>query len=223
MPALQSRSKKTKRSDPRFVNGARPTWEIAYLVPPQGSWTEDDYLALEDHYGTHIRVELADGCLEVLPMPTQLHQLIIAFFWKCLDRFAEAHAPGLALFSGIRVRLKLKRGTQFREPDVVYMSAKNAARRHNKFWDGADLVMEVVSGTAGDRKRDWVTKAKEYAAAGIAEYWIIDPEKQVIRVLSLSGKSYRCHGDFKPGNQATSVLLPGFAVEVDAVFAAGAV
>ena len=61
MPALQSQRKKTKRSAARFVGGARPTWEIAYLVPPQGSWTEDDYLALEDHYGTQIRVELADG------------------------------------------------------------------------------------------------------------------------------------------------------------------
>lgn len=39
----------------------------------------------------------------------------------------------------------------------------------------------------------------------------------------MRGKSYRRHGDFKPGNQATSVLLPGFAVAVDAVLAAGSI
>ena len=83
--------------------------------------------------------------------------------------------------------------------------------------------MEVVSGSAEDRKRDWKTKVREYAAAGVAEYWIVDPHKKVIRVLSLRGKSYRRHGDFKPGDQATSVLLQGFAVAVDAVFAAGTV
>jgi Uma2 family endonuclease len=81
--------------------------------------------------------------------------------------------------------------------------------------------MEIVSGSREDRIRDWRTKSREYAAAGIPEYWIVDPDKMVIRVLTLRGKTYRRHGDFKPGQSATSVLLPGFKVAVDDVFAAG--
>jgi Uma2 family endonuclease len=116
----------------------------------------------------------------------------------------------------------LRNEVKFREPDVIYMSSKHAARRHKEFWEGADLVMEVVSGDAKDRTRDWKTKPKEYAAAGIPEYWIVDPDKRVIRVLTLRGKSYRRHGDFKPGARATSVQLPGFAVAVDEVLAVAA-
>ncbi|MCI0681382.1 MAG: Uma2 family endonuclease [Gemmataceae bacterium] len=189
-------------------------------LPHQGEWTEGEYLALEGVFGDHIRAEFVDGRLEVLPVPTDPHQLIMVYLWKCLDTFIALHAPGVALVSGTRVRLQLRGGIQFREPDVVYMSARNSARRRVEFWDGADLVMEVVSGSAADRKRDWVIKVKEYAAAGIPEYWIVDPQKKVIRVLALRGKSYRRHGDFKPGHRATSVHVPGFLVAVSDVFAA---
>jgi Uma2 family endonuclease len=218
MVAVSSRAKPSAR-----VRAAEPAWEIAYLFPPQGSWTEDDYLALEDHYGSHVRVELCNGRLEVLPVPTEPHQLIIAFLWRSLDAFINLHAAGVTLFSGIRVRLRVGKHIKFREPDIVYMKAEHATRRHKQFWEGADLVMEVVSGDPKDRNRDWRTKPKDYAAAGIPEYWIVDPYKKVIRVLVLRGKTYRCHGDFKPGSRATSPLLPGFSVSVSEVFAAAAV
>jgi len=78
-----------------------------------------------------------------------------------------------------------------------------------------------VSEGPENRKRDLETKRNDYAAAGIPEYWIIDPEERQITVLILQGKEYREHGVFGSGTDASSVLLPGFAVAVDAVFAAG--
>ena len=213
-------ARRRKRDARKSNTGRRPTWELVRYLPQQGDWTEDEYLDLEDRFGDHIRVELSDGRLEVLPVPTQPHQLLILFLVSRLDAFARQHAPGVVLFSGIRVRLRLGGKVKFREPDVVYMAARHAARRLKEFWEGADLVMEVVSGDRKDRLRDWKIKPKDYAAAGIPEYWIVDPDKKVIRVLVLRGKSYRRHGDFKPGDRATSVLLPGFAVAVSDVFAA---
>jgi Uma2 family endonuclease len=203
-------------SHPSYPGGGRPTWEVALLFPPQGSWTEEEYLNLEERYGDTIRVELSNGNLEVLPVPTQTHQLIVLFLVQSLTAFTTNHAPGMTLFSGIRVRLGKGKRARFREPDVVYMKAEHAHRRHDEFWEGADLAMEVVSGDAKDRERDLVTKPKEYAAAGIAEYWIIDPDERRIRVLTLVGKTYRVHGEFGLGTEATSVLLPGFRISVDA-------
>ena len=63
-------------------------------------------------------------------------------------------------------------------------------------------------------------KREEYAAAGIREYWIIDPETEAITVLKLVDDEYQVHGEFKPGSIATSVLLPGFKLNVSDVFAA---
>jgi Uma2 family endonuclease len=199
-----------------FAEAAAPTWEIAYLFPAQGQWTETDYLNLDGLHSGFPLLELSAGRLEVLPMPTELHQLILYCFAKLLEAHSQQHAPGVILPSGMRIRLA--KG-QFRDPDVVYMKAANAARRHNEFWDGADLVMEVVSAGAKDRERDWEIKPREYARAGIPEYWIVDPERQLIRVLTLRGRNYRLHSDFGPGERASSVLLPGFEVDVAALLA----
>src|ERR1700736_2266639 len=113
------------------------TWEVAQFYPPQGEWTEDDYLGLQ----TNHLVELSDGCLEVLPMPTHQHQMIVAFLYGMLKSFVDVCAPGTVLFAPLRMRLWKGR---FREPDLLYMRQENQHRIHD-FWDGADLVMEVVS------------------------------------------------------------------------------
>ena len=51
---------------------SEPAWGIARLFPAQGNWSEGDYLSLTDN--TRHLVELVDGRVEVLSMPTQLHQ-----------------------------------------------------------------------------------------------------------------------------------------------------
>ena len=97
------------------------------------------------------------------------------------------------------------------------MSKANASKRGDRVWQGADLVMEIVS--PDDPARDWDVKRRDYAEAGIAEYWIVDPQKKSITVLRLEKsrlkpQRYKVHGEFKRGAQATSALLPGFAVNV---------
>jgi Uma2 family endonuclease len=185
----------------------------------RGAWTEDDYLGLDAIHDGWPLAELSNGRLEVLPMPTQTHQFILIFFFEALKAFTDVHAPGVVLTSGMRVRLQKGARARFRGADVLYMKTEHAQRRHEKYWDGADLVMEVVSPNQKDRERDLEVKPREYARAGISEYWIIDPEQRQIRVLTLQGRAYKLHGDFGPGMEATSVLLPGFAVSVAAVFA----
>ena len=52
-----------------------------------------------------------------------------------------------------------------------------------QFWETANLVVEVIS--PDDPDRDLVDKRRDYAAAGIAEYWVIDPRDDSIQVLHL--------------------------------------
>jgi Uma2 family endonuclease len=197
----------------RTSRRGEPAWEIALLYPPQGNWTEDEYLALD----TNRLVELSDGCLEVLPMPTFLHQFIVDYLHALLKAFVNTHTRGAVLFAPLPVRLRP--GT-YREPDIMYFRPERVVDVRTQP-DGADLVMEVVSEGPESRKRDLEIKRNEYAAAGIPEYWIVDPEERQIIVLTLQGKQYREHGVFGPGTEATSVLLPGFTVAVNAVFVAG--
>lgn len=189
---------------------AEPTWNIASLFPGQGQWDEDEYLALD----TNHLIEFSHRNLEVLPMPTQSHQLLTRLLFRLLERFVLQNQLGLALFAPLRVQLW---PGKYREPDIVFMLTEHADLRGEAYWRGADLVMEVVS--PDDRQRDLVTKRREYALAGISEYWIVDNEQQIITVLTLAGETYAVHGAFTPGEQADSVLLTGFAVDVAEVFA----
>jgi Uma2 family endonuclease len=202
-----------KIDPPAGMTYGEPTWEIAQLFPAQGCWTEREYLSLS----TNRIVEFTDGFVEFLPVPTTTHQRIVLFIVDLLNAFAAVQNVGEALFAGIRVRLW---NGKYREPDVVFMLAGHAARITDDYWDGADLVMEVVSGSDDDRHRDLVTKRDEYARAGIPEYWIVDPELGQITVLTLEGTAYIAYGTFTSGEQAKSKLLPGFTVDVSAVFAA---
>ena len=181
------------------------------LLPLQGLWTEAQYLKLTDQ--TNHLIEFTDGVIEVLPMPTREHQRILAYLYRSFFSFIEP-LGGIVLFAALRLRL---RGGKFREPDLLVLLDEQDPRNQDAFWLGADLVLEVVS---PDRpKRDTEEKPVDYAEAGVPEYWIVNPLDLTITVLTLADDTYAVHGVFHPGQQATSPLLAGFAVDVEAAFA----
>jgi Uma2 family endonuclease len=157
-------------------------------------------------------VEFTDGHVEVLPMPTDEHQRIVLYLYRALYAFLAAHGLGIVLVAPLRLRLRTGR---YREPDLLLLLSANDPRRSNRYWTGADLVVEVVS--PDDPQRDLVRKRREYARAGIPEYWIVNQASEQILVLRLAGTAYVEHGVFTRGTQATSALLEGFTVAVAAV------
>jgi Uma2 family endonuclease len=80
--------------------------------------------------------------------------------------------------------------------------------------------MEVVSPEEGSHEREYAEKRADYARRKIPEYWTVDPQTERITILTLKGKQFRLHGEISPGQQAASVLLPGFTVDIAATFAA---
>ena len=199
--------------DTPAIPRGEPVWPLARLYRSQGEWTEDDYYDLNASF----LVELCDGFLEFPPMPTIAHHLIVAFLYKLLDAFVAARNAGIVIPAPVPVHLGPNHA---REPDIVFLRP-GGPRFRQQYPEGADLVVEVVSGGPDDRKRDLVVKPVEYAQAGIPEYWIVDPQERRITVLTLDGKLYREHGVFGPGQTATSLLLDGFSVGVSSVLDAG--
>lgn len=180
------------------------------LLPSQGAWSDDAYLWLTDH--SRRLIEFTDGRIEELPMPTDTHQAVLAFLY---DLFRDYLKPrgGVLRFAALRLRV---REGKFREPDLLMLRDRSDTRRQDRYWLGADVVVEVVSPDAPDR--DWVEKRVDYAEGDIPEYWIADPRDETITVLALEGDSYVEHGVFRRGDTATSPLLEGFTADVSAVF-----
>jgi Uma2 family endonuclease len=180
------------------------------ILPPQGSWSEEEYLVLTDHRNRLI--EFTDGVLEVLPRPTDKHQSILEFLYLAFHLFLKPRG-GKVHFAPLRLRI---RTGKFREPDLLLFLLASDPRRQNRFWLGADLALEIVS--ADKPERDLVDKRGDYAEAQVPEYWIVNPLTETITVLQLRGQVYEEAGIYCRGQSAASVLIPEFTVAVDQVF-----
>lgn len=189
------------------------TWEeddvVLSLAPLQGYWTAEQYLLLTDQ--TSRPIEFTGGYIEMLPMPTEHHHAMLEVLFFALRAFID-RLGGKVRFAPLRIQV---RPEKFREPDIVLLQDAADPRRQNRYWLGADLVVEIIS--ADTPERDLVEKRADYAEAGIPEYWLVDPADESITVLSLEGDRYEEQGVFRRGDTATSALLPGFAIDVTTV------
>lgn len=191
---------------------ANDDWKdlVVDLLPPPGSWTEDAYLWLTDH--TSRLVELNDGHLEVPPAPTDRHQSILQALFLAFFQHLDPRG-GKVQFAPLRLRI---RDGKIREPDLLLVADANDPRRQNRFWTGADLVLEILS--PDSPRRDLEDKRLDYANAGVPEYWIVDPDRETITVLALRQGRYIELRQIARGQHATSHILPDFTVPVDRVF-----
>ena len=165
---------------------------------------------------TRHAAEYVDGRLSYLPMASEIHQTIALFLWETLRDAARdrGHDPK-SLVAPFFLRIP---NANKREPDVVMLLDKHDPRRGPQEWSGADLAVEVVS--PKDPDRDLVDKRREYAAAGVLEYWIVDPRPRTrsaptgrtVTVLTLDGDEY-VGAPVGEDGVARSALLEGFAVD----------
>jgi Uma2 family endonuclease len=180
------------------------------LLPLQGLWTEQQYLRLTNQ--TNHLIEFSDGEIEVLPMPTRRHQVILLLLYELFKAILQPRG-GKILVAPLRMQV---RPGKFREPDILMLLRADDPRNQDAFWLGADVIVEIVS---PDRpERDTEEKPLDYAEAGIPEYWIVNPLHDTITVLAFEGEAYAEIGVFHRGERAASKLLDGFEVSVDEVF-----
>lgn len=197
---------------PQITDLSPQVWPsfLAEVLPPQGCWTDEEYLVLTEH--SNRLIEFTDGYLEALPMPTDYHQAMVLFLLDCFRFFIEPRG-GKVRFAPLRLRI---RAGKFREPDLLLLLSADDPRRQNRFWEGADLTVEVVS--PDKEERDLVEKRSDYAEGGVPEYWIVNPRTETITVLKLEDGRYVEAGVYRRGEIALSPLLSGFSLSVDNVF-----
>ena len=200
------------RTFPATPADGEPVWPLAeMLFPRQGAWSEAAFLKLD-----LMRVELVDGRLEFIPVGNLLHQKIVFYLVAALMNLLRPGDHGEVSFAPFKVKTV---GGCFREPDIVAMLAENYHKCSPGHWRGADLAIEIVS--PDDPERDYVAKREDYASAGIREYWIVDPIRRCVVLLTLQDSEYQEVGTYLPGDVAKSQVVAGFEVDVTRTLAAG--
>ena len=166
---------------------------------------------LEQYEGR--KVEFIHGDLiEAMPVK-QEHNDITGNLLELLRRFVKLHALGLVGFE--KLMISLSRNDY--EPDICFWGSTKSdlfTKKQMRF-PAPDFVAEVLSPSTA--KRDRGVKFKDYAASGVAEYWIIDPDAEVIEQYVLDGDDYALHAKLGKGLIA-SIAVQGFEIPVRDVF-----
>jgi len=153
--------------------------------------------------------EWVDGEVTVFMPPKTLHQRISYFLSMLLGLYAQFFDLGEVFTAPFEMRLALGRSS--REPDILFVAKEHRDRITEDRLEGpADLVIELISNSSVARDR--ADKFYEYQAAGIQEYWIIDPRsgKQRVDLYQLTPEGI--YQTILPDAQGRyhSTVVPGF-------------
>ena len=139
-------------------------------------WTLEEVHSLPDDGNKY---ELVRGELFVTPPPTDPHETIASRLTRILDPYVEQHGLGFVYRPRAVMRFE---GSEV-EPDLMVRSLHPSDEPD---WDDAPiplLIVEILSPST--RRRDQVQKRSLYMDAGVAEYWMVDPERRVVTVVRL--------------------------------------
>jgi Uma2 family endonuclease len=147
-------------------------------APPPGSvMTVEDWLRLpEDEPG-----ELAEGVLLEEEVPDAIHELAVAWLVRVLGIWLGSR--GFVFGSELKTLTKPRSG---RKPDVsVFLAGRRPPPRRGPIREPADILIEVISASPRDERRDRIEKMAEYAAFGVKYYWLVDPALGSFEVFEL--------------------------------------
>jgi Uma2 family endonuclease len=182
---------------------------------PSVKFTYDDLCNLPDDGKRH---EIIDGEHYVTPSPNTKHQRVSRELTAALVSYLGTHRVGELFVAPFDVVLS---DLDVVEPDLIYISRERAGVLTEQHVRGApDLVVEILS--PGTRKTDEITKRKLYERYGVAEYWVVDPDRESVKVYRRGGDgtfTRAAESSVESGDTITTPLLPGFSVALSQIFA----
>ncbi|MDD3239039.1 MAG: Uma2 family endonuclease [Lachnospira sp.] len=138
----------------------------------QGEYTLEDYYAIPDDR----RVELIDGVIYDMASPTSIHQTLAFKICSAIDRhIEEKNGDCVPFVAPLDVQLDRDDKTLV-QPDVIVICNRDQIGR--SILGEPDFVVEILSPST--KKIDNIIKVRKYSAAGVKEYWIVDPEKKKV-------------------------------------------
>lgn len=165
---------------------------------------------LQKYSDTH--AEWIGGEVIQLITASDRHQDLVRWLITILSLFIETHNLGWLRPAPFNMRLpELDRG---REPDILFVSRE---RLHivesSHLSDAADLVVEITSPESVGRDRG--DKFIEYEAAGVREYWLIDPDREQAEFYQLADTGRYQPATLDKNGCFHSTVLPNFWLKVE--------
>lgn len=140
------------------------------------------------------------------------HQRILVLLTTLFNFFLTIRSLGQVLLAGVPMKVGDDRPA--REPDLLIVLNEHVSRIKPTYLDGpADIAVEIVSSESVERDRG--KKLLEYEAAGVREYWLLDPLRRDSAVYALAEDGHYRRVPLDAAGRLASVVLPGFALHPD--------
>lgn len=176
--------------------------------------TYEDYLLLPDD---GLRHEIIDGEHYASAAPARQHQQISLNLTLALGVHIRSHASGELYYAPFDVVLS---PVDVVQPDLVFISNERLHLLDAANLKGSpDLAIEILSPSS--RRIDESVKRKRYELFGVTEYWIVDGELELVKIYRRTGPTFERVAEIstETGGTITTPLLPGFSMDIAAVFA----
>ncbi len=187
------------------------------MVRAAKAFTLDEYLAFDD--GKETRYELVDGELVEMPPETKRNNLIALYllseFLKLVPIQFVCHKDTEIVVVGNPIRVRIPDLMILTEDLVTALGSRRATITQEM--PAPVLAVEVVSPGKANEDRDYRYKRSEYAARGISEYWIVDPDKAKFTVFTLVDGFYE-EAVFRGNDQIVSTIFPQLGLSPTQVF-----
>ncbi len=177
-------------------------------TPPPKGLTFEEFLEWCD---SETRAEWVNGEIVLMSPASSRHQRIGSFLEAVLRPYAEARSLGEVFRAPFLMRLaQVPSG---REPDLFLVATERLDLVKQTYLDGpADLAVEIVSPESASRDRG--KKFVEYELAGVREYWLLDPDRQIAEFYQL-GDNGRYQLAVVADGVYHSRIVTGFFLRVD--------
>jgi Uma2 family endonuclease len=165
--------------------------------------------------------ELSRGAITVVDVPKPRHLKLFDALHQQFSDFKSKHPKLIyAIAGGGECKLLIADLESERHPDLaIYKTSPPEGRNDDEIWSQwvPEIVVEVVSPSS--RHRDYQEKPEEYLRLGVGEYWIVDADEGLMKVLRRSRGRWVEYPVLPPAGYRTR-LLPGFEFSIEAVFQA---
>lgn len=135
------------------------------------------------------RAELIDGVIYDMAAPTIAHQRIVGFLTVEISLYIRSKGGKCEVFPApFDVQLDKDEYTLV-QPDISVICDKDKLSNGKRCIGAPDWVIEVVSPSSDTS--DYKLKLFKYQAAGVREYWIIDPDAERISVFRFESDTFQ--------------------------------
>ena len=168
------------------------------------SYTIEDIYALPDG----VRAELIDGQIYYMASPTWTHQRISMSLSRVIGNYIESENGNCEVLAAPFAVFLNNDDKNYFEPDISVIC--DTSKLDEKGCHGApDWIIEIIS--PGNKTMDYFKKLFKYQAAGVREYWIVDPTKELVMVYRFEKEEME---QYSFGEDVPSGIYEGFLIKV---------